>query len=73
MSMPNFMKKALEKRSQSDLARELGLTRQTVSSWARGVSKVRAENCEDFERVTGVPREEVRPDIFKKQECKAND
>lgn len=62
--MPDFMKRALKKRTQSELARELGVKRQTVSAWARGVSRVSVERCTDFKRITGVPLKDIRPDIF---------
>lgn len=46
--------------SVSDLADKLGLTLQAVCQW----SKVPPERCLDVERVTGVSRHILRPDIY---------
>jgi hypothetical protein len=46
--------------SPSDLADGLGLTLQAVCQW----SKVPPERCLDVERVTGVSRHVLRPDIY---------
>lgn len=49
--------------SQSQLARALNVTRQTVASWRhRGIPLQRAI---EIERVLGVPKETIRPDIFR--------
>jgi DNA-binding transcriptional regulator YdaS (Cro superfamily) len=42
------------------LARSLGITHGAVNQWRR----VPAERVVDVERVTGIPREKLRPDIF---------
>lgn len=42
------------------LARELGIKHNSLYSWKR----VPAERVLDIERVSGVPRQELRPDIF---------
>lgn len=42
------------------LAEALGVTRSAVSQWPR----VPAERVIDVERITGVPRHELRPDIY---------
>lgn len=47
---------------EAALARLLGLTRQAVNKWRR----VPADRIADVERVSGVPRENLRPDIFVK-------
>ena len=46
------------------LGRLMGLSRQAVHGWSR----VPAERVLEFERVTGVSRHEVRPDIYPKDE-----
>jgi DNA-binding transcriptional regulator YdaS (Cro superfamily) len=46
--------------SVTDLADKLGLTLQAVCQW----SKVPPERCLDVERVTGVSRHVLRPDIY---------
>ena len=43
------------------LAAALGLTRQAVYLWRK---RIPAERLVDVERVTGIPRRELRPDIF---------
>lgn len=42
------------------LARELNVKHQTFYSWKR----VPAERVLDMERITGVPRHELRPDLY---------
>ena len=45
----------------SQLARDLGISRSAIAQW----KKVPAERVVDVERYTGIPREELRPDIFR--------
>ena len=48
---------------QSELARKLDIRQQAISQWvARG--RVPAERVLEVERVTGVPRQQIRPDIY---------
>jgi DNA-binding transcriptional regulator YdaS (Cro superfamily) len=44
----------------SRLATELGVTHGAVSQWRR----IPAERVLDVERITGVGREELRPDLY---------
>ena len=44
----------------SALARLLGVTRSAISQWDR----VPVERVLDVERLTGVPRHNLRPDIY---------
>lgn len=46
----------------SRVARGLGITVQAVSLWDR----VPAERVPDVERITGIPRHELRPDLWPK-------
>lgn len=48
--------------SVSRIARELGISQSSLYFW----KKVPAERVIDLERITGIPREILRPDIFKK-------
>jgi hypothetical protein len=43
------------------LAREIGITRGAVAQW----EKVPAERLGAVSRVTGIPLERLRPDLFK--------
>lgn len=44
----------------SELARALNITRAAVFQWKR----VPAERVLDVERITGIPRIELRPDLY---------
>jgi DNA-binding transcriptional regulator YdaS (Cro superfamily) len=46
----------------AELAGHLGLSRQAVYKWLD--AGVPVERCSDIERLTGVPRSLLRPDIF---------
>jgi DNA-binding transcriptional regulator YdaS (Cro superfamily) len=47
--------------NKSELARRLGITVQSIQQW----KKIPAERLVDIERVTGIPREELRPDLYR--------
>jgi len=49
------------------LAREIGITRGAVAQWDR----VPAERLGDVARVTGIPMEALRPDLFAASESAA--
>lgn len=51
------------KGSQSALARDIGFTQGSVWRWLNG-TQVPAEAAIAIEKSTGVPKEEIRPDIF---------
>lgn len=46
----------------SELARQLGIKRQAVSAWR----KVPVARCWDVAHLTGIPEQELRPDVFRK-------
>ena len=46
----------------SGLADRLGVHRSTVTRWAQ--REVPVERLVEIERATGIPRQELRPDIF---------
>lgn len=53
--------KAIERAgSAAALARQLNISRQAVGDW----HSVPAERVRDVESITGVPRHELRPDLF---------
>lgn len=47
--------------NKSELARRLGVKVQSIQQWTR----IPAERVLDVERVTGIPREELRPDLYR--------
>lgn len=47
---------------QVGLAKALGVSAQAITKWKD--SRVPAERVLDFERVTGIPRHRIRPDIY---------
>lgn len=51
---------AFERVKRRELAHQLGITAQAISQWTR----VPVERVLDVERITGVPRHELRPDIY---------
>ncbi|MFN7185967.1 MAG: transcriptional regulator [Pseudomonadota bacterium] len=53
-----------ERGAKSRLARELGVTPGAVNQWRR----VPAERVVEVERITGIPREQLRPDLFQKEQ-----
>jgi DNA-binding transcriptional regulator YdaS (Cro superfamily) len=46
----------------SALARALGIKHPAILQWGR----IPANRIVDIERVTGVPREELRPDLYRR-------
>jgi DNA-binding transcriptional regulator YdaS (Cro superfamily) len=48
---------------QAVLARAIGRSEETVSDWASGKSLVDPELVVEIERITGVSRHELRPDL----------
>jgi len=51
---------AIEARGMAALAARLGITIQAISQWRR----VPVSRVLEVERATGVPRSELRPDIY---------
>jgi hypothetical protein len=47
------------------VARELRITRAAVTFWPR----VPAERVIDVERISGIPREQLRPDLYRQGEA----
>lgn len=65
MAKDDALKRAIEAAGTGDrLASELGITPQALSQW----DKVPPLRVLDVERVTGVPRHELRPDIYPPQD-----
>lgn len=45
-----------------DVSRGLGVDKATVSRWAQ--KRIPAERVLDIERLTGIPRHDLRPDLY---------
>ncbi len=45
-----------------DLSRGLGVDKATVTRWAQ--KRIPAERVVEIERVTGIPRHDLRPDLY---------
>lgn len=59
------LKRAIEEAGGiTALARLLGITRQTISYWSHPGRKIPAGRIVEIERLTGVAREELRPDLY---------
>ena len=57
---------------QSALAKCIGVRQSVVHYWISGSKKgVPAEYCAAIEAATGVTREDLRPDVFTKQDTAA--
>lgn len=52
-----------ERGAKLRLARELGITHGAISQWRR----VPAERVIEVERITGIPREQLRPDLYARE------
>jgi DNA-binding transcriptional regulator YdaS (Cro superfamily) len=51
------------------LANKLGISKQAVSMW----KKIPAERVIAIEAATGIPREELRPDLYRPSRLKSED
>ena len=57
------LSKVLDAINQAGLAGKLGITRQAVNQWKRK-GQIPVERVREIERITGIPRVELRPDIY---------
>lgn len=48
---------------QAGLARAIGCSQSLVAQWSTGMLVVMPERCPAIERVSGIPVEELRPDL----------
>jgi DNA-binding transcriptional regulator YdaS (Cro superfamily) len=55
----------LQAGSQRALGKAIGRSQQQVSNWARG-RPVSAENAIRIEKALGIPRHEIRPDLWER-------
>lgn len=62
MSAKTALKKAIKKAGgQSALARKLGISQQSIQRWV----VVPLKRVKQVSEITGVPREELAPELFK--------
>lgn len=54
--------------NQTKLARALNKKPQTISYWWNRIGRVPAEYVPEVEAATGVPRHELRPDLYRQPE-----
>lgn len=50
------------------LAKLLGVSRPTVFRWETGARKIGVDSLEAVSQKTGIPKRELRPDLFEKLE-----
>jgi len=64
MTEPNPLKALVRARGLKliDLSRGLGVDKATVTRWAQ--KRIPAERVVDIERFTGIPRHDLRPDLY---------
>lgn len=71
MKRKNPLAEAIDKAGgQAALARQLGVKQQTIFGWLHHSRQVPAERVLAVERVTGIPRHELRPDIYPEDETR---
>lgn len=60
--MDTGLRLVLEALNSHELARKLGISRQAIEQWKR----IPAGRIVDIERVTGISRERLRPELYKR-------
>lgn len=55
----------MEKNGQAFIASQLRVSVKTVSAWKCGRNRITAERALQIESVLGIPRQELRPDIWR--------
>jgi len=60
----NLVSQAIGEIGLTKLAHQLGITHQALRKWEK--TRVPAERLVEFERITGIPREAIRPEIFRR-------
>lgn len=51
-------------KSPDEIAREFNVNRATIFRWEKGEPSIPVKRLPDAERITGIPRQKLRPDIF---------
>lgn len=64
----NFRNNGTVKRKLNDVAVLFGVDRTTILRWEKGKVPIPAKRLKEVEDVTGIPRSELRPDLFEGME-----
>lgn len=64
MSTPIKLWRQQVNRTAEDVAAEAGVTLAMWSRWETGARQVPAERVLEIERITGISRHDLRPDVF---------
>lgn len=64
MATPLKVWRSTAGRASEEVANEIGVTTAMWSRWETGNRQVPAERVLDIERITGISRHELRPDVF---------
>lgn len=51
-------------KTQKALAEFIGVSQPTLSDWLSGEKKLSTKNVKKIEQLFGIPREQLRPDIY---------
>jgi hypothetical protein len=60
---PGLMQAVEAVGSQVELARRIGVVQSAIHKWA---TRIPADRVLDIERASGIPREKLRPDLYKR-------
>lgn len=55
--------------TRAALAAQLGVSRAAVSMWCNGITGIKPERVPAVERITGVPRHVLRPDVYSSEKA----
>ena len=64
-----FRKKDGAKRKLEEVAALFNVNKATIIRWENGEVPLPAKRLKEFEDVTGIPRQELRPDLFEGMEA----
>lgn len=63
--MDAFLEYAAQRGAKARIAKALGITHPAVQQWVQR-GHVPTERVLDVERITGIPREALRPDLYRR-------
>jgi transcriptional regulator with XRE-family HTH domain len=65
----SFRKTGATKRKLEEVAALFGVNKATIIRWENGEVPLPAKRLKEFEDVTGIPRQQLRPDLFEGMEA----